>query len=88
VGKLETTQAHPDIVCQNIIRYVKSKDRMWKRKVDGPSNHLGTLVCVLFVHAMSGERRYKTDSKDHHLKLAAKCGKSLSLQGNSSVAHD
>jgi hypothetical protein len=69
VGKIETTQAHPDVTCQKIIRYVTSKDRMWKGKVDGPSNHLRTIVRVLFVCAMSGERRHKTDSKAHHLKL-------------------
>jgi hypothetical protein len=61
---------------------------MWKRKVDGPSNHLGTLVWVLFVCAMPGECHHKTDSKAHHLKSTSKNGKSLSLQGCSSVAHD
>jgi hypothetical protein len=88
VGELETAQSHPDVTCQNIIEYVKSKGRMWKGKVDGQSNHLGTLVWVLFVCAMSGERRQKTDSKAHHLKSMAERDKSLSMQGISSVAHD
>jgi hypothetical protein len=61
---------------------------MWKGKVDGQSNHLRTLVWVLFICAMLGEHRQKTDSKAHHLKSMAKRGKSLSLQGRSSVAHD
>jgi hypothetical protein len=61
---------------------------MWKGKVDGQSNHLETLVWVLFVRAMPGERRQKTDSKAHHLKSIAERDKSLSLQGISSVAHD
>jgi hypothetical protein len=61
---------------------------MWKGKVDGQSNHLKTLVWVLFVRAMSGERRQKTDSKAHHLKSIAEHDKSLSLQGLSSVTYD
>jgi hypothetical protein len=46
-GKFETTQVHPDVTCQKMIRHVASKDRMWKRKVDGPSNHLRTPGRVL-----------------------------------------
>ena len=61
---------------------------MWKGKVDGQSNHLRTLIWVLFVHAMSGECHHKTNSKAHHLKSTSKRGNSLSLQGRSSVAHD
>jgi hypothetical protein len=86
-GKLETTKSHPDVTCQNIIRYVKSKDCMWKGKVDGRSNHLRTLVWVLFIRGMSGECNHKTDLKAHHLKSTSKYGNTLSLQGRSSVSH-
>jgi hypothetical protein len=72
----------------NVIQRVKSKGHMWKGKVDGQSNHLETLVWVLFVHEMPGEHCQKTDLKAHHLKSMAKRDKSLSLQGISSVAHD
>jgi hypothetical protein len=48
---------------------VQSKDHMWKGKVDGQSNHLKTLVWVLFVCAMSGECRQKTDPKSSSFEI-------------------
>jgi len=84
----ETNQSHPDVTCQKIIICVKSKDHMWKGKVDSPSNHLRTIVWVLFVYAMSSKRHQKIDSKAHHLKLIAESDKSLSLLVHSSVTYD
>jgi hypothetical protein len=88
MGERETAQPHPDVMCQNIIEYVKSKGHMWKWKVDGQSNHLRTLVWVHFICAMPGECCQKTDSKAHHLKSMAERDNPLSMQGISSETHD
>jgi hypothetical protein len=61
---------------------------MCKGKVDGQSNHLKTLVWVLFVCVMSGKHRQKNDLKAHHLKSISECDKSFTLQGLSIVTYD
>jgi predicted Rdx family selenoprotein len=74
--ELKTTQLHPDVTCQDIIECVTSKDHMWKRKVDGQSNHLEALVRVLFIRVIPNEHRQRTDSKAHHLNSEAERDKS------------
>ena len=72
----------------DIIKRVKSKGHMWKGKFNGQSNHLETLVWVLFIREMPGEHRQKTYLKANHLKSMAKRDKLLSLQEISSASHD